>query len=77
MHFCINWSKIIWKEKYPDRPKARGIPFTGIENVRPETIAIGETFEKLRAELPFFPLAFIKFSMPDELRVTSKVDAVD
>jgi arylsulfatase len=66
-----------WKEKYPDKPKARGIPFTGIENARPETTAIGDNFEKLRETLPFDPLDFIKFSMPDELRVTSRVDAVD
>ena len=66
-----------WKEKYPDKPKARGIPFTGIENARPETIAIGGNFEELRAELPFDPLDFIKFNMPDEIRVTSRVDAVD
>jgi len=28
----------IWKEKYPDSEEARGFPFTGIENARPETI---------------------------------------
>ena len=32
----------IWKEKYPNRPKARGVPITGIENARPETVAIGK-----------------------------------
>ncbi len=67
----------LWKEKYPDKPKARGIPFTGIENARPETKAIGETFEQLREEFPFDPLDFIKFNMPDALKVTQKVDAVD
>jgi arylsulfatase len=67
----------LWKEKYPDKQKARGIPFTGIENARPETKAIGETFEQLREEFPFDPLDFIKFNMPDALRVTQKVDAVD
>jgi arylsulfatase A-like enzyme len=68
---------MLWKEKYPDKPKARGVPFTGIENARPETIAIGETFEQLREEFPFDPLEFIKFNMPDELRVTQRVDSVD
>ena len=29
----------IWKEKYPDSEEARGMPFTGIANARPETIA--------------------------------------
>lgn len=27
----------IWKEEYPDVEEARGFPFTGIENARPET----------------------------------------
>jgi arylsulfatase A-like enzyme len=67
----------LWKEKYPDKPKARGIPFTGIENARPETKAIGESFEVLREEFPFDPLEFIKFNLPDALKVTQKVDAVD
>ena len=68
---------MLWKEKYPDKPKARGIPFTGIENARPETIAIGEKFEQLRAEFPFDPLEFIQFSLPDKLKVTPRVDAVE
>lgn len=28
----------VWKEQYPDTEEARGLPFTGIENARPETI---------------------------------------
>ncbi len=68
---------MIWKEKYPDKEKARGIPYTGIENARPETQAIGETLEQLRKELPFDPLEFIKFNMPDELRITSRTGAID
>jgi arylsulfatase len=67
----------MWKEKYPDKPKARGIPFTGIENARPETKAIAENFEILRKEFPFDPLDFIKFNMPETLKVTQRVDAVD
>ena len=67
----------LWKEKYQDKPKARGVLFTGIKISKVETIAIGENFEKLRAEFPFDPLEFIKFNMPDELKVTSRVDAVD
>jgi hypothetical protein len=31
----------------------------------------------LREELPFDPLDFIKFNMPDALKVTQKVNAVD
>jgi hypothetical protein len=67
----------LWKEKYPDKPKARGIPFTGIENARPETKAIAASFEVLREEFPFDPLEFIQFSLPDALKVTQKVDGVD
>lgn len=67
----------LWKEKYPDKPKARGIPFTGIENARPETVAIGERLHALRDEFPFDPLEFIQFNMPDELRITQLVDSVD
>ena len=48
-----------------------------IENARPETKAIGENFERLREEFPFDPLEFIKFNMPDALKVTQRVDAVD
>ena len=29
----------LWKETYPDRDQARGMPLTGIENARPETLA--------------------------------------
>jgi hypothetical protein len=29
-----------WKKKYPDRPAAVDTPYTGIENLRPETIAM-------------------------------------
>jgi len=38
---------------------------------------IGDTLKQLREELPFDPLEFIKFNMPDELRVTQRVDSVD
>jgi len=68
---------MIWKKKYPDKNKARGVPFTGIENARPETKAIGATLEQLRKELPFDPLEFIEFNMPAELRVTLRTDGVD
>ncbi|UCH73334.1 MAG: sulfatase-like hydrolase/transferase [Rhodospirillales bacterium] len=29
-----------WKKKYPDQPPARGMPYSGIENLRPETVAM-------------------------------------
>jgi arylsulfatase len=68
---------LLWKERYPDREKGRGVPFTGIENARPETKAIGDTLEQLRKELPFDPLEFIYFTMPKEYRATMRTDGVD
>lgn len=42
----------IWKEKYPDVHEARGMPFTGIENARPETLKASKLrFNK--DEVPF------------------------
>ena len=42
----------VWKEKYPDSKEARGLPFTGIENARPETIKASKPrFNK--KDLPF------------------------
>ncbi|MGI9584076.1 MAG: sulfatase-like hydrolase/transferase [Acidimicrobiia bacterium] len=68
---------LLWKEKYPDHEKGRGVPFTGIENARPETKAIGDTLEKMREELPFDPLEFIDFTIPVEFRATMRTDGVD
>jgi arylsulfatase len=69
---------LMWKEKYPDRKKARGIPFTGIENARPETKAIESEFNDLRARLPFDPIQYIEeFELPEKYRVTLHTDAVD
>ena len=49
----------LWNEKYPHRAKARGIPFTGLSNARPETLAIQQNLEDLREDLPFDPLEFM------------------
>jgi arylsulfatase len=68
---------LLWKEKYPDKEKARAVAFTGIDNARPETLAIGNTLEQLRKELPFDPLEFMQFNLPDQLRVTQRTDGVD
>lgn len=37
------------KQKYPDTPPAYGVPYEGIENLRPETIAAVEAFMMKRA----------------------------
>ena len=68
---------LIWMEKYPNRPKARGIPFTGIDNARPETLAIGERLQELRGQVPFDPLEFVDFELPDKYKLTMKVEGVD
>jgi arylsulfatase A-like enzyme len=39
-----------WKQKYPDREQGHDIPYGGIENLRPETMAIVEGF-KLQKQL--------------------------
>ncbi len=33
-----------FKKKYPDRPETKGIPYAGIENLRPETEALLEVY---------------------------------
>lgn len=77
------WDRMVkrhemWKQKYPNRPKARGIPFTGIENARPETLAIKENLERLRERLPFDPLEHVEgFELTESQRVSLRTDAVD
>jgi arylsulfatase len=68
---------LLWKEKYPDKPKGRGIAFAGIENARPETKAIEENFVKLRDEFPFDPLEFIEFELPEKYKITGQTEGVD
>lgn len=48
-----------FKERYPDKTEARGMPLTGIANARPETIAASKP--RFDADkLPFDPLEFLK-----------------
>ncbi|MGI9658343.1 MAG: sulfatase-like hydrolase/transferase [Gaiellaceae bacterium] len=53
----------IWKQKYPDRQAARGIPFTGLEDPRPETAQLAQPPVDL-SELPFDPLEYIDHELP-------------
>jgi arylsulfatase len=64
----------LWKEKYPNRKKARGIPFTGLSNPRPETVAIGEDLIELRDQLPFDPLEFMEWEPPGGLHKVNVID---
>ena len=51
----------IWKEKYPDAKEARGLPFTGIANARPETIKASKP-RFTKDEVPFDVDAVMKKS---------------
>ena len=53
----------LWKQKYPDRPTKRGVPFTGIANAREETKALSNPPVDLD-KLPFDPLEYMTFELP-------------
>ena len=42
----------LMKKAYPDIPNARGIPYTGISNARPETLEITKRLEREKAAMP-------------------------
>ena len=42
---------LMWKKKYPDESAAIGLPYTGIENLRPETIAMREDWLNWRKQV--------------------------
>ncbi|MEE8452939.1 MAG: sulfatase-like hydrolase/transferase [Thermoguttaceae bacterium] len=54
----------LWKQEYPDQRRARGIPFTGLSNARPETKAFVEQVKELKDALPFDPLEYIEVEVP-------------
>lgn len=41
-----------FKKKYPDRENARGIPYTGLSNARPETLEIEKRLAREKAAMP-------------------------
>ena len=49
----------LWMQKYPNTPEARGYPFTGLENPRPETKAASQP-RVYPSKLPFDPATVIK-----------------
>jgi arylsulfatase len=53
----------IWKREYPDSTSAQGVPFTGLANPRPETIALSKPPADLEG-LPFDPLQYIDYKLP-------------
>ena len=52
-----------WR-KYPNRPKARGTPFTGIDNARPETKAIADRVKAVVDSMPFDVEEYLDFELP-------------
>ncbi len=54
----------LFKKKYPDTPKAYGIPYTGLTNARPETKAIGERVKQNIENMPFEVDEYLKFEIP-------------
>jgi arylsulfatase len=54
----------LMKKKYPDKPNAKGIPYTGLSNARPETTAIAERVERYIKNMPFDVGEFLAFQRP-------------
>jgi len=54
----------LMKKKYPDVPNAKGIPYTGLANARPETRAIAERVRKNIDMMPFDVREFLEFEIP-------------
>ncbi len=52
------------KREYPDKPKAHGIPYTGLSNARPETKAIGQRILQNIENVPIDPRQYIEFDIP-------------
>jgi arylsulfatase len=54
----------LMKKKYPDKPNAKGIPYTGLSNARPETKAIAEQVKRNVENMPFDVEDYIEFDIP-------------
>ena len=54
----------LMKMKYPDVPNAKGIPYTGLSNARPETLAIADRVHALADLLPFDVEEYLEFDIP-------------
>ena len=53
----------LWKQRYPDRPPKRGVPFTGIANAREATKELSNPPVDLDI-LPFDPLEYLQHELP-------------
>ena len=54
----------LFKKKYPDKPNAHGIPYTGLSNARPETKAIAERVKRNMENMPFDLKEYLEFDVP-------------
>jgi hypothetical protein len=54
----------LMKKKYPDKPNAKGIPYTGLSNARPETKAILDRVKQNMGNMPFDINEYINFEPP-------------
>ena len=55
---------MLMKRKYPDVKNGRGIPYTGLSNARPETVAIGKRVKALLDQVPFDQDEYLEFDLP-------------
>ena len=60
----------LFKKKYPDKDNAKGIPYTGLSNARPETKAIGERILTYMKAMPFDLEEYLEFQLPGSDRVS-------
>ena len=54
----------MFKKKYPDVPNAKGIPYTGLSNARPETKAIAGRIKRDIINMPFDVKEYLEFDIP-------------
>jgi len=54
----------LMKKKYPDKPNAKGIPYTGLSNARPETKEIMERAKRNVENMPFDFQEYLEFEVP-------------
>jgi len=54
---------MLMKRKYPDKHNARGVPYTGLSNARPETIAIGKKMREFLDQVPFDEKEYLRFEL--------------
>lgn len=59
----------LFKKKYPDVPNAKGIPYTGLSNARPETKAIAERVRATVDSMPFSLEDYLEFEIPGSDKV--------